>query len=148
MAKFPISKGKPLAADNPVLIKKTTGQSRRLACNSPETKPTAETLAELDKARQRLGVATGTNNRALQERLTGQAFAVLRETPDENHAVQTILAALGALEEIAPRNATEGMLATHMLASHEAIMDCMARRVATTNVEMQNMYLKIGRAHV
>lgn len=52
--------------------------------------------------------------------------AISRHTEDE--ATERYNAAIAALQDIAPKGALEGMLATQLIATHMATMDCYARQ--------------------
>ncbi len=73
--------------------------------------------------------ATGTNYPELAQRLTNQVYETLwlpAELSDEER-LQHIRAAIAALRGIKPRDEVEGMLATQMVATHAAAMECLRR---------------------
>ena len=73
--------------------------------------------------------ATGTNDPELAQRLVNQVYETLwlpAELGDEER-LQHIRAAIAALRGIKPQDAVEGMLATQMVATHAAAMECLRR---------------------
>ncbi len=73
--------------------------------------------------------ATGTNDPELAQRLINQVYETLwlpAELSDEER-LQHIRAAIAALRGIKPRDEVEGMLATQMVATHAAAMECLRR---------------------
>lgn len=73
--------------------------------------------------------ATGTNDPELAQRLVNQVYETLwlpAELSDEER-LQHIRAAIAALRGIKPRDEVEGMLATQMVATHAAAMECLRR---------------------
>lgn len=82
--------------------------------------------ADLALTPERIRAATGTDNSPLQLRLLDQVWSAgwMQKGGDQDDA---ILAILAALEAIAPADGVEGMLATQMVATHEAAMECLRR---------------------
>jgi hypothetical protein len=76
----------------------------------------------------KLRAATGSDNLRLQNQMLNQALGGLWIQEGQDHG-NRILATLAALEAIAPTDALEGMLATQMVATHEAAMECLRRAV-------------------
>ena len=73
--------------------------------------------------------ATGTNDPELAQRLINQVYETLwmpAELSDEER-LQHIRSAIAALRGIKPRDEVEGMLATQMVATHAAAMECLRR---------------------
>ncbi len=73
--------------------------------------------------------ATGTNDPELAQRLINQVYETLwmpAELSDEER-LQHTRAAIAALRGIKPRDEVEGMLATQMVATHAAAMECLRR---------------------
>ena len=73
--------------------------------------------------------ATGTNDPELAQRLVNQLYETLwmpAELSDEER-LQHIRAAIAALRGIKPQDEIEGMLATQMVATHSAAMECLRR---------------------
>lgn len=73
--------------------------------------------------------ATGTDQPDLQQRLINQVYETLW-MPDglhEDERMSLIRSALTILEGINPRDEIEGMLATQMVATHNAAMECLRR---------------------
>ena len=73
--------------------------------------------------------AMGTNDPALAQRLVNQVYETLwmpAELSDEER-LQRIRAAIAAMRGIKPRDEIEGMLATQMVATHAAAMECLRR---------------------
>ncbi len=73
--------------------------------------------------------ATGTNDPELAQRLINQVYETLwlpAELSDEER-LQHIRAAIAALRGIKPQDEVEGMLATQMVATHAAAMECLRR---------------------
>lgn len=72
---------------------------------------------------------SGSDATAFQKELCDQVTAALwvpkYKTQDEKE--QAALAALRAMENIAPRSELEGMLAAQMIATHNAAMECLRR---------------------
>lgn len=90
----------------------------------------------------RITKATGTNDADLQRRLLNQALGVIRLPADEDRG-GAIAATLAALEGIAPADGIEGLLATQMVASHEAAVECLRRAmIPDENVEKRDLFLK------
>ncbi len=73
--------------------------------------------------------ATGTDNPELQERLINQVCENLW-VPDglsEDDKIARISSAISMLQGIKPTDEIEGMLATQMVSTHNAAMDCLRR---------------------
>ena len=73
--------------------------------------------------------AMGTNDPALAQRLVTQVYETLwmpAELSDEER-LQRIRAAIAAMRGIKPQDEIEGMLATQMVATHAAAMECLRR---------------------
>ena len=73
--------------------------------------------------------ATGTNDPELSQQLINQVYKTLwmpAELSDEER-LQRIRAAIAAMRGIKPRDEIEGMLATKMVATHAAAMECLRR---------------------
>ena len=73
--------------------------------------------------------ATGTKDPELAQRLINQVYETLwlpAELSDEER-LQHIQAAIAALRGIKPQDEVEGMLATQMVATHAAAMECLRR---------------------
>ncbi len=73
--------------------------------------------------------ATGTDNPELQKRLIDQVCENLW-VPDglsEEDKIARILSAISMLQGIKPTDEIEGMLATQMVSTHNAAMDCLRR---------------------
>ncbi len=73
--------------------------------------------------------ATGTNDPELSQQLINQVYKTLwmpAELSDEER-LQQIRAAIAALRGIKPQDEVEGMLATQMVATHAAAMECLRR---------------------
>ena len=73
--------------------------------------------------------ATGVADESLQNTLVRQALASVSV---QEGAVQSIAATLAAMAAIAPVDGIEGMLATQMVAAHDAALECL-RRAALPN---------------
>jgi len=73
--------------------------------------------------------ATGTDNPVLQERLVQQVCDSLwlPEGLDEDESKVRIQSAIYMLQGIAPADQVEGMLATQMVAAHNAVLECLRR---------------------
>ena len=73
--------------------------------------------------------ATGTNDPELSQQLINQVYKTLwmpAELSDEER-LQNIQSAIAALRGIKPQDEIEGMLATQMVATHAAAMECLRR---------------------
>jgi hypothetical protein len=73
--------------------------------------------------------ATGTNDPELAQRLVNQVYETLwlpAELSDEKR-LEHIRSAIAALRGIKPQDEIEGMLATQMVATHSAAMECLRR---------------------
>ena len=73
--------------------------------------------------------ATGTDQPDLQERLINQVYETLW-LPDglsDEEKMTRIKSAIAILEGIKPQDEIEGMLATQMVATHNAAMECLGR---------------------
>jgi hypothetical protein len=73
--------------------------------------------------------ATGTKNPALMVRLITQAVSALwiPEGTNEEEKDKHIQSAIALLQGIKPENEIEGMLATQMVATHSAALECLRR---------------------
>ncbi len=73
--------------------------------------------------------ATGTNDPELAQRLVNQVYETLWLPAElsEEERLQHIRAAMAALRGIKPQDEIEGMLATQMVATHSAAMECLRR---------------------
>ncbi len=73
--------------------------------------------------------ATGTNDPELAQRLVNQVYETLWLPAElsEEERLQHIQAAIAALRGIKPQDEVEGMLATQMVATHAAAMECLRR---------------------
>ncbi|MEM7225798.1 MAG: hypothetical protein AAF495_22660 [Pseudomonadota bacterium] len=91
--------------------------------------PVGPQLPEETRAALRLIGATGSTDRDLAHRLAGQVAESLWLPSDLSAAEKQsrIEAALATLEGIAPRGALEGLLASQMVATHQAAMECLRR---------------------
>lgn len=94
----------------------TSGAITKPAASGPVLKLTD------DQARR----ATGAGAPTLQRRMLNQTFNALKLYAAEDHD-EAVQAALAALEAIGPVDGVEGMLATQMVATHEAAMECLRR---------------------
>ncbi len=75
--------------------------------------------------------ATGTDDPELAQRLINQVYETLwlpAELSDEER-LQRIQSAIAAMRGINPQDEVEGMLATQMVATHAAAMDCLRRSI-------------------
>ncbi len=75
--------------------------------------------------------ATGTNDPELSQRLVSQVFETLwmpAELSDEER-LQHIRSAIAAMRGIKPQDEVEGMLASQMVATHAAAMECFRRSI-------------------
>lgn len=89
----------------------------------------------------------GTEDRGLAERLVNQVADALwlPETLGARERVERIEAAVAALRGLAPRDAMEGLLATQMVATHNAAMDCLRRAMRPDRSEAaREADLRIG----
>ena len=73
--------------------------------------------------------ATGTNDPVLARRLVYQVYETLWMPAElsEEERVLRIRAAIAAMRGIKPQDEVEGMLATQMVATHAAAMECLRR---------------------
>lgn len=81
------------------------------------------------KSAKELEEATGTEEPSLQERLIQQAIQTLwlpKGISENEHSLR-ITAAMSMLQGIRPTDEVEGMLATQMVATHNAAMECLRR---------------------
>lgn len=75
----------------------------------------------LDEMLSDIRTPTGTQRDEVAIRIIDQiALSLVR--PKANDADQNLLQAIGTIAELAPQNATEAMLATQMIATHDAAM--------------------------
>lgn len=98
--------------------------------------------AALGLSRKRIHTATGTDNKFLQNRMLDQTLSTvwLQKGQKQDDA---IMATLAALEAVAPADGLEGMLATQMVATHEAAMECLRRAmIAEQTFEGRDVNLK------
>ncbi len=97
--------------------------AKRKATNKPS--PMLVTVESSDAIVE----ATGTNDPELAQRLINQVYKTLwmpAELSDEER-LQRIRSAIAAMRGIKPQDEVEGMLATQMVATHAAAMDCLRR---------------------
>ncbi len=97
--------------------------AKRKATNKPS--PMLVTVESSDAIVE----ATGTNDPELAQQLVNQVFETLWlpvELSDEER-LQHIRSAMAALHGIKPQDEVEGMLATQMVATHAAAMECLRR---------------------
>lgn len=90
-------------------------------------------------------LATGTENPDLQEQLLVQLSnaLLLPDSLDEEQRQSRLQSALACLLAIRPSGAVEGLLATQMVATHEAAMDCLRRAMQDDhNPESRDQNLK------
>ncbi|HZF36275.1 MAG TPA: hypothetical protein VE914_20935 [Candidatus Angelobacter sp.] len=80
---------------------------------------------------------SGTANAWLAERLADQVVNCQALPPDTGEEAQAALAnsAIAALKELAPAGAAEGLLATQMVASHNASLHLLRRALAESQPE-------------
>jgi hypothetical protein len=73
--------------------------------------------------------ATGSENPRLQNRLLNQTYGALWLADDltEEEKLTRFSSAISMLEGIEPKDGTEGMLATQMVGTHNAAMECLRR---------------------
>jgi hypothetical protein len=73
--------------------------------------------------------ATGTDDPELSQRLLNQIYETLWMPADlsEEERVRRVRAAIAAMRGIKPQDEVEGMLATQMVATHAAAMECLRR---------------------
>lgn len=78
--------------------------------------------------------ATGTDNPVLQERLLQQVYDSLwlPEGLNEDERKARIQSAIYMLQGIGPADQVEGMLATQMVATHNAVLECLRRAMIPT----------------
>jgi hypothetical protein len=103
--------------------------SRRAKTEHPAA-PSAEQLeasrAVMAEFAEMLSKATGTTDRYLALHLYNAATNALW-APGGRPREDAVLAIVAALEAIAPSDGLEGMLATQMVGTHEAAMECLRR---------------------
>jgi hypothetical protein len=92
----------------------------------------------LESARQ----ATGTASEDLAIVLLEQLVRTASGTPATSEAYAN--AALAAMAEHAPRDITEALLASQMVAVHNQIMRLLAKAAKVTNPDVQNTYLNMA----
>lgn len=80
-----------------------------------------DALAELKRK------ATGSKNSDVQAGLLSRLITFLQQCGGSKDEQQTVDFAIRLLEEIAPRDSTEGMLASQMIATHDAALKCLIR---------------------
>jgi hypothetical protein len=79
---------------------------------------------------------SGTTNALLANRLASQVAGCQRLPPGQGRdAVEHTHAAVAALQELAPANAVEGLLATQMVAAHNTSLDLLRRAMAEGQAE-------------
>lgn len=73
--------------------------------------------------------ATGTDDPELSQRLLNQIYETLWMPAElsEEDRIQLVQSAVAALRGIKPQDAVEGMLATQMVATHNAAIECLRR---------------------
>jgi hypothetical protein len=73
--------------------------------------------------------ATGTDDPELSERLLNQIYETLWMPAEmsEEDRIQRVRSAVAALRGIKPQDEVEGMLATQMVATHNAAIECLRR---------------------
>jgi hypothetical protein len=78
---------------------------------------------------QTMAEATGTNDPKLAHELVAQVYEALwmPAALSDSERLKRIQVAIAALRGIKPQDGTEGMLATQMVATHNAAMECLRR---------------------
>jgi hypothetical protein len=73
--------------------------------------------------------ATGSANPLLQQHLLNQTYCALwlADELTEDEKMTRFISAISMLEGIEPKDGTEGMLATQMVGTHNAAMECLRR---------------------
>lgn len=73
--------------------------------------------------------ATGSENPLLQQHLLNQTYCALwlADELTEDEKLTRFISAISMLEGIEPKDGTEGMLATQMVGTHNAAMECLRR---------------------
>lgn len=93
------------------------------------TKKSAAKAVTKKRIETLLDGTTGTNNRVLNMQLINQAAASLwiPEELSEDERMNRIASAIALLKGIKPADEIEGLLATQMVATHSAAMECLRR---------------------
>ena len=75
--------------------------------------------------------ATGTNDPELVQQLLNQVYRALWMPADlsDEERLQQLRSAIAAMRGIKPQDEVEGMLATQMVATHAAAMECLRRSI-------------------
>ncbi len=92
----------------------------------PGTKRAAESYKKIEEL---LAGTAGTKNSGLNMELINQAGAALwfPEGISEEEKLKRMVSVIALLKGIKPENEIEGLLATQMIATHHAAMECMRR---------------------
>lgn len=87
--------------------------------------------------------AFGSENGPSALRLLNQIFDATRVGPESDANLQGMLAVVGTIKALKPRNAIERMLVTQMMATHEQAMECLRRAtLANQTSEGRDLNLK------
>ena len=89
--------------------------------------------------------ATGSENPRLQNRLLSQTYGALwlADELTEDEKLTHFSSAISMLEGIEPKDGTEGMLATQMVGTHNAAMECLRRAMIPSQpIERRDENLK------
>jgi hypothetical protein len=108
------------------------GESRRPAAAAPASAAAPEPKTLVVNDRLDPMALSGTGNKQLARRLGYQVATCQWLPPElgrEGRAAQAT-SAVAALKELAPANALEGLLATQMVAAHNASLDLLQRAMA------------------
>jgi hypothetical protein len=102
-------------------------KNRKVALTKQTRRKAAGKSLSLDP--DSLKEATGTESRALMMRLLHQTVGALwvPESASEEEQDRHLQSAIALLQGIKPTNEIEGMLATQMVATHSAAMECLRR---------------------
>ena len=115
-------------ADSQSALAKAKTDSKPATANVRKTGPNTIQVTSsrsLDDMLSDICTPTGARHDEVAIRIIDQVAASLVR-PKANGADQSLLQAISAIAEMAPQNATEAMLATQMIATHEAAMFFMA----------------------
>jgi hypothetical protein len=102
-----------------------------------EGKPNpSASVADSEEYRSILRAATGASNPSVQNQMVDQVLGALWVPSELSGEKRIALMAAGValLQGIKPQDEIEGMLASHMVATHSAAMECLRRNDLWTDL--------------
>ena len=128
------------------ISKKDKSKTPRFNCSGKDNELKISNVAGVDSdaADKVLQKATGSEDLLIAQLLLGQAYNTYNVvSPDKEKAINTSLA---LLQDMEPQNATQALLATQMIATHNLAMEVM-RRAGLDNQTFAGVDANINRAN-